>query len=528
MANPSSQKIQEVTKPAAIITKDTHIRDKKSGQVENMTESSGREIPGQARCRQTDERSPSMSGHLPAAHTPQEAPRSHDVSHQEIYILKVCRALMMYGAPTHRLEVYMQRTAEALELHLQSFYMPGLMIISVSDRLWRSKDVQIIRCTQSLNLSKLYDVHAVYKDVIHATISIEDATARLDDIMDSEEKFPIWFLIPVYGLACTFIGPVSYEARPVDLPIIFVFGSAIGCLELIFAPKSELYGYIFEISSAVLSSFVGRALGSIHLGNDRCFCFSAVAQASLVLILPGFTITNSALELQSRNIVSGAVRLVYGIVYTLFLAFGFIVGIAIYGAIDKNATSSTSCTPASPFWWQIIFVVPFTLCYIIVNQGKWRKIPPMLIVTLAGWLVNHFSSQRLSAVPSLAPALGAFTVGLLSNIYSRMGHGLAIALMHPAIYVLVPGNLAASGSLIGGVTIADELTHHATNGTIFGGSKLSNSTGATSYAPASSTILEAGYSMIEIGIGITVGLSASAFLVYPFRKERGKSGIFSF
>lgn len=422
---------------------------------------------------------------------------------------------MMYGAPTHRLEEYMHMTAQVLELPLQSFYMPGCMIVSFNDTLWRSTEVHIVRCTQALNLSKLYDVHAVYKDIIHSRIAIEEATARLDNIMGGKDKFNPWLRVLMYGAASAAIGPVSYGARPVDLPFIFLLGSLLGFMELIVAPKSELYAHIFEISSAIFTSFVGRAFGSIRSG--QIFCFSAIAQASLVLILPGFMITTSALELQSKNIVAGSVRLVYSIIFSLFLAFGFNIGITIYGAIDGGATSATQCSNTWPFWWQVIFVPVFTLCYVIVNQAKWNKMPAMILITFAGWIVNHFSSNYFTANPQIPQVLAALTVGILANLCSRLGQGLAVALLHPAIFILVPGSFAANGSLISGVSSANQTNSHGNNGT-----------DPTSTSNPNHAILNAGYSMVEIAIAITVGLSVAVLLVYPLRKTKGKSGIFSF
>lgn len=87
--------------------------------------------------------------------------------------------------------------------------------------------------------------------------------------------------------------------------------------------------------------------------------------------------------------------------------------------------------------------------------------------------------------------------------------------MYPAIFIQVPGSLAASGSLIGGLQSADELTRSGPG------------SGNTTAAP-NTEILKAGYAMIEIAIGITAGLSISAFVVYPLRKRRGNSGLFSF
>jgi hypothetical protein len=43
------------------------------------------------------------------------------------YLRRLCKALMMYGAPTHRLEEYMNMSARVLEIEAQFLYMPGCM-----------------------------------------------------------------------------------------------------------------------------------------------------------------------------------------------------------------------------------------------------------------------------------------------------------------------------------------------------------------------------------------------------------------
>ncbi|KAJ5636985.1 hypothetical protein N7490_006864 [Penicillium lividum] len=414
------------------------------------------------------------------------------------YITKVCHALMIYGAPTHRLERYAHHTAHALGLQLQSFYMPGCMMISFSHPKLQQGGVQIIRYVQERNLSKLYDVRCVYKNVIHEKTTVEDASILIDEIANKPEQFPTWIRVLSYGLASAFVGPVSYNAQPIDLPIIFVLGTLIGFSDLVLVPRSEVYGYVFEIFAAILASFLGRVFGSLQWGQGQGFCFSAISQASIVMILPGFTITSSALELQSRNMVSGAVRMVFGIVYTLFVSLGFLIGISIYGAIDKTASSATTCSTTYGVWWPIIFVIPFKLCYIIVQKGKWNTMPPIEI----------FGDAQ-----PLSQALGALTVGVLANLYARIEHGLAATLMHPVIYVQVPGSLAASGSLISGLAIADQITRNGTD-------KLTPHQALVAQ-------LDDGYKMVSIGVAITVGLSVSVLLVYPLR-PKGRSGIFSY
>lgn len=69
-----------------------------------------------------------------------------------------------------------------------------------------------------------------------------------------------------------------------------------------------------------------------------------------------------SLELQSKSIVAGSVRMVYAIIYSLFLGFGITIGTAIYGLIDpRHATSATQCKSGMPQYYAFLFVPPFTL-----------------------------------------------------------------------------------------------------------------------------------------------------------------------
>jgi uncharacterized membrane protein YjjP (DUF1212 family) len=67
---------------------------------------------------------------------------------------------------------------------------------------------------------------------------------------------------------------------------IFVMGTVLGFLQLVVAPLSKTYNTVFEISAAILMTCVSRALGSIQGGN--LFCFSALTQSSIAMILPGW------------------------------------------------------------------------------------------------------------------------------------------------------------------------------------------------------------------------------------------------
>jgi uncharacterized membrane protein YjjP (DUF1212 family) len=440
------------------------------------------------------------------------------------YIMQLCRALMRYGAPTHRLEEYMQMTARVLEVSGQFLYLPGCMIMSFDDPTTRTAEVKLVRMVQGVDLGRLADTHNVYKNVVHDLIGVEEATHELDEIMQRKPRFNKWILVLMYGLASSTVGPFAFEARPIDMPIIFCLGCIVGLMQHVIAPRSTLYSNVFEVTAAVLTSFLARALGSIKVTrngvSEELFCFSAMAQSSIALILPGFMVLCSSLELQSHQMIAGSIRMVYAIIYSLFLGYGITVGTTIYGLMDASATSATSCSGldvyGSTYLRQFPFVAIYAIFLAIVNHGKWKQMPVMVFIAVSGYVANYFSTTKLGSQSEVANTVGAFTIGVLGNLYSRVWHGHAATAILPGIFVLVPSGLASSGSLIAGIKYADEVRQNLDK----------NGTSSTTSALSETSVASLGFGMIQVAIGITVGLFIAALVVYPYGKKR--TGLFSF
>lgn len=452
-----------------------------------------------------------------------------DIIQRRRYIIQLCRALMRFGAPMHRLEEHMRTTATVLDVDSQFLYVPGCMIMSFDDPVTRTTEVKLVRVEQGINLGLLEDTHHVYKSLIHNDIEVKRAADELERILNSKPRFNKWIVIVVYGLASAMVGPFAFNARPIDMPMIFLNGSILGVLHHVIAPRSVLYSNVFEVTAAVLTSFISRGLGSIQWnapdGNrEHLFCFSAIAQSSIALILPGYTVLSSSLELQSHQLVSGSIRMVYAFIYSLFLGYGITVGTTIYGLIDPDAADNTSCPRTGDFPDEYSprfpFVAAFVLCLLVINQGRWKQAPVMLFIAEAGYVVTYFVTQRLGTSTQVANTVGAFTIGLMGNLYSRLWHGHAATSILPGIFVLVPSGLAASGPLISGIKSSSETRNNLTSAV--------NHSGYSIYSVESSQIYTAdlGFGMVEVSIGITVGLFLAALLVYPFGKRR--SGLFSF
>jgi len=263
---------------------------------------------------------------------------------------------------------------------------------------------------------------------------------------------------------------------------------------------------------------------------------------------------SSSLELASKNILCGSVKMVYALIYTLFLGFGLQIGSDLYLLFDANTRHQLDSLNAAiartvvytgsfvidngtltrpelpsfgsftftngstlsmhmhegcyrppdypwylhpfPFWSQFITVPLFSILSSLSNLQPWREMDLVVMVVIscvsfaANKAANHFIFNRSDVVS----AIGAFAVGLLGNIYSRMFGGTAFTVMVTGVLFLVPSGLSQAG----GGAIA-----------------------------ASGNGIDIGSAMIAVTIGITVGLFMSQALVYMFG-TRKNAAMFSF
>ncbi|KAH7919249.1 DUF1212-domain-containing protein [Leucogyrophana mollusca] len=429
------------------------------------------------------------------------------------FILKLARAMMMFGGPSHRLTAQIQSTARVLDVELSCMYLPDVMLISFEDSATGTSNVKFIRQGSVLDLGKLSDAHGLYWDVIHDRMSVSAASTSLDELMRKKPLYTLPQLIVIGGMCSASICSVSFAGSFIDCLISAPLGALLVAVQLL-SVRNELYGNVFEITIATLLSFLSAALASSHH-----FCYSAVASSSVVLILPGFIVLCGSLELSSRSLVAGAVRLCFALMYSLFLGFGLAIGAELYqkmlgetviGATDYTCRDSHD--PAGPWWqrtpslyWAFLTVPMYSLFLSLRNQAPYDRKEMLLLVVISsiGWVTNHFTSIKFPNQSDISAAVGAFAVGFVSNMYGRFFNGNAFVVMITGILFQLPSGLGNGGLL--------NFVSDQTSGS------------ASSYSSGFQTALQ----LISVSIGLTVGLGISLVVVHPVQSRRRAGGLFS-
>ncbi|KAJ7682655.1 DUF1212-domain-containing protein [Mycena polygramma] len=444
------------------------------------------------------------------------------------FLLKLARALMTFGAPSHRIESQLIAAARILEVEAEFIHLPGVIICSFGDQELGCSETHFIKCGGRLSLGALHDVHVIYRSVVHDEISAKEAAVKLEDLMNAPPLYSIFVRCLLAFALSALICPLAFGGSFVDIAI---------------------YANVFEITIAIFVSFTARGLSSIR---SEIFCYTAISSAGIIGILPGYLILSSSLELASKNIVCGSVKMVYALIYTLFLGFGLQIGSDFYLLLDSGArnkltdlaatlstvaelsgtwtadnnTQNTSI-PSNGTWtfshnlsphtadiidgcyrpphfrwilqpfpgWCAFLIVPvFSFLSSLANLQplNFRELPVMVVISCCAYATNKVANHYIFNRSDVVSAIGAFTIGLLGNIYSRKMGGTAFTSMVTGVLFLVPSGLSQAG----GIT-------------------------------ANGNGIDIGGAMIAVTIGITVGLFMSQALVYMFG-TRKNAAVFSF
>jgi hypothetical protein len=93
-----------------------------------------------------------------------------------------------------------------------------------------------------------------------------------------------------------------------------------------------------------------------------------------------------------------------------------------------------------PFWTEFVIVPAFSILSSLANLQPFRskQLPVMVIISCCSYASNKIANHYIFNRSDVVSAIGAFTVGLLGNIYSRKMGGTAFTSMVTGVLFLVP------------------------------------------------------------------------------------------
>ncbi|KAG8934779.1 hypothetical protein FRC01_000460 [Tulasnella sp. 417] len=304
------------------------------------------------------------------------------------FILKLARALMLYGAPSHRLESQLVATAKVLSVPAQFIHFPGVVLMSFHDKVAKTSETHIVKATTRLQLGKLHRVHMIYRSVVHSQIGVTEGAARL-----------VW--------------AVSYT-------LFLGFSLTVG---------SDLW-FILDSGARHRRQEAADSLTTISYVNGTLFPDADSAdsynnlQETLGVDLDGFwTFVN-----KTSNVSK--------------LYHYQIVG------CYRDPSWEWWRQPL-PIWSLFILVPLYSLFNSFWNLQPWKskQLPVMVSISCFSYAARKALQHFIGPRNEVVSAMGAFVIGVLGNVYARVFKGTAFTCMVTAVCFLVPSGLAAAGGL---------------------------------------------------------------------------------
>lgn len=114
-----------------------------------------------------------------------------DQEEGEKFILLLTRALMKFGAPSHRIESQLMSAASLIRIKMQVIHIPGVTVISFKNHVAKSSrtDTCFVKSGTKIDLGRLHDVHMLYKRVVHYEQSAKSASEEMKVLLKKESIF---------------------------------------------------------------------------------------------------------------------------------------------------------------------------------------------------------------------------------------------------------------------------------------------------------------------------------------------------
>lgn len=259
---------------------------------------------------------------------------------------------------------------------------------------------------------------------------------RLEEIAAMAPRFGPVRTVLGYAVLTVGVSLILHPA-PRDMVAAGLLGLLVGALRSIGRRGSPL-----AVLMPVLAAFAVAALAALAARFEITGPGLRAVVASLVVFLPGATLTTSALELAAGQAVSGASRLAAGAMQLALLAFGIIAGIEAVGvpAATVFANSDAELGAWAPALGVLVFAVGVTLS----SSAPPGSFPSLLGVLVAAWLGQAVGSAVFGGYTGAL--LGALAMTVVAARVSRLPGAMPPhASFLPGFWLLVPGTLGLIG-----------------------------------------------------------------------------------
>ena len=349
------------------------------------------------------------------------------------FVLALGRALHRYGTPADRLEEALKVCCQRLDLNAEVFTAPTALIMSFGAPT--ELKTRMLRFEGSeLDMGKLDQVDEIADAVSEHRMQPAEGISRLDAIIAAPPRFGHALSTLMHGVTAGALA-VFFGGSLEDVAVAAAIGLMLGLLAQ-YAKRSTDQARVFELVAAAFAAFAADVVSAMWHSVTP----SIVTIASLIILLPGMSLTVAMTELATRHLIAGTARLMSAVIVLLELVVGVALGERAAAAIVHVHQAVPVPLPA---WAPWVALVASSISVAIVVQAQVRAFGWILAASVVGYLGNVVGISWLGG--QMGVMVGAFALGVLGNVYARLLKRPAQVVLVPAVLLLVPGSMGFRG-----------------------------------------------------------------------------------
>ena len=356
------------------------------------------------------------------------------------FVIELARRLHMYGTTAQRLEGAVTSVARRIDVYCEVWSNPTGMILSFADfqRSHESSITRVIRLDPGDDhLGRLARADFIAEEVLAGRMHIPDG---LEALRAMDKPSPGWgrpLRVLCYGLASASVTGLLPRTGWWDMATAALLGCFIGVLGQLSERRQNLQ-QAQDAIAAMVATFIATAVASFWAPLS----LQNVIVASLIVLMPGLTLTTAVSELAARQLASGTARFADAMTTLMKLTFGAVAAAELAALLGWSPLPNRGTL--LPFWMPWLSLVAASFSFAVLFKASRRDVGVVMASVWLGYGVMR-ASQLIPGLSESNVPIGVFLAGLvvaaMGNLYGLMANRPSALIRVPGIILLVPGSL---------------------------------------------------------------------------------------
>ena len=284
----------------------------------------------------------------------------------------------------------------------------------------------------SVDLKRLCEVDEIADQVIDGRLDLAAGRRRLREFrLPLRSRAYRTSLVASYAISAGSIAAILHTSWA-GVTTAALVGALIGVVYLISVVRPNI-----AAASEAISAFIATLIASAVAVYIAPIAVRSVIIASLIVLMPGLTLTTAVRELSSQHLISGTARMMGAMATLLKLSFGTVAAAQLCRLLGLVPPAGADA--AVPQWTAWVAVFTAALAFAVLFRAPRRYVPVVVASVVLGYACTQVGGAYIA--PAFGVFLGSLVIGAASNLFARVANRPGALVREPGIILLVPGSV---------------------------------------------------------------------------------------